>query len=388
MGLSAVVRIDLPYVIADTDRHGNVRYYFRRRPAKKVRLPDRPGSPAFQRAYEAALSTKPAETAPARVKPGSFAAVMQAYLASPAYKKLDASTRGWQARALKEIAADKGEHPIAMMQPRHVRRLRDAKAAETPAAANTMLKALRALFRWAMEEDLVEADPTRDVKRAAYVSKGFHSWTLDEVEQFEARHPVGSKARLALAILLYTACRREDATRLGRQHVRGGRLRYVQAKNEHRKPVEVDIPLFPDLADAIAGVPAGQLTFLMTEYGKPFTVAGFGNRFRAWCDEAGLPHCSAHGLRKATAARLAERGATPHEIMAVTGHQTIEEVQRYTRAAQRAGLADRAMALLACDAPGPTGGEGKGPTGVESLKTKENLGAVALPRGLEPLFSP
>jgi integrase len=385
VGLSAVVRIDLPYVIADTDRHGNVRYYFRRRlpgcPVKKVRLPDRPGSPAFQRAYEAALSAKPVEAAPARVKPGSFAAVMQAYLASTAYKKLDASTRGWQARALKEIAADKGEHPITMMQARHVRRLRDAKA-ETPAAANTMLKALRALFRWAMEEDLVEADPTRDVKRAAYVSKGFHSWTLDEVEQFEARHPVGSKARLALAILLYTACRREDATRLGRQHVRGGRLRYVQAKNEHRKPVEVDIPLFPDLADAIAGVPAGQLTFLMTEYGKPFTVAGFGNRFRAWCDEAGLPHCSAHGLRKATAARLAEQGATPHEIMAVTGHQTIEEVQRYTRAAQRAGLADRAMALLARDEPGPTGGEGKGPTGAESLKTKENLGAVALPRGL------
>ncbi|MGY2053253.1 tyrosine-type recombinase/integrase, partial [Methylobacterium sp. JK268] len=383
MGLSPVVRIDLPYVVADTDRHGNVRYYFRRRPAAKVRLPGLPGSPEFRRAYEAALaSAAPAPApAPTRVGPGSFAAVMQAYLTSPAYKRLDTSTRAWQARALKEIAAEKGDHPIAMMQARHVRKLRDAKA-ETPAAANTMLKALRALFVWAMEEDLVEADPTRDVKRVAYVSKGFHSWTLDEVERFEARHPIGSKARLALAILLYTACRREDATRLGRQHVRGGRLRYTQAKNEHRKPVEVDIPLFPDLAAAIAAVPATQLVFLVTDYGKPFTTAGFGNRFRSWCDEAGLPHCSAHGLRKATAARLAERGATPHEIMAVTGHQTIEEVERYTRAAQRAGLADRAMALLETRRPGPTADGGKGPTDAKSLEIMGKFGKVALPRGL------
>jgi integrase len=128
--------------------------------------------------------------------------------------------------------------------------------------------------------------------------------------------------------------------------MRAGRLRYTQAKNEHRKPVEMDIPVHPDLAAAIEATPSNNLTFLVTEYGKPFSVAGFGNRFREWCDQAGLPHCSAHGLRKATAARLAERGASPHEIMAITGHQTLQEVERYTRAAQRAGLADSAMERL------------------------------------------
>jgi integrase/recombinase XerD len=123
-------------------------------------------------------------------------------------------------------------------------------------------------------------------------------------------------------------------------------VQFTQAKNEHRNPVTMDIPVHSDLAAAIEASPSGHLTFLTTALGKPFTPAGFGNWFRERCNEAGLPHCSAHGLRKATAARLAERGATPHEIMAVTGHRSLEEIERYTRAARRAGLADSAMAKL------------------------------------------
>ena len=146
-----------------------------------------------------------------------------------------------------------------------------------------------------------------------------------------------------MMILLYTACRREDVVRLGPQHVRGGRLRYRQAKNEHRNPVDLDIPVHPDLEAVIEATASGHLTFLTTEYRRPFSPAGFGNRFRDWCNEAGLPHCSAHGLRKAAAARLAERGATAHEIMAITGHRSLEEVERYTRAARQGGLADAAM---------------------------------------------
>jgi integrase/recombinase XerD len=67
------------------------------------------------------------------------------------------------------------------------------------------------------------------------------------------------------------------------------------------------------------------------------------DHLREWCNEAELPHCSAHGLRKAAAARLAERGATAHEIMAMTGHRSLEEVERHTRAARQGNLADAAM---------------------------------------------
>jgi integrase/recombinase XerD len=181
-----------------------------------------------------------------------------------------------------------------------------------------------------------------------YKKKPHHTWTIKEVEVFEARHSIGSKARLAMALMLYTACRREDVVRLGPQHFRNGRVQFRHGKGEDgASPTDIDIPVHHDLAATITATPSiGDITFLTTEYGKPFSPNGFGNKFREWCDQAGLPHCSAHGLRKATAARLAEQGASAHEIMAVTGHQTLEEVERYTRDARKKKLADSAMSKL------------------------------------------
>jgi integrase len=121
---------------------------------------------------------------------------------------------------------------------------------------------------------------------------------------------------------------------------------YRQAKNEDRSPVDMDIPVHADLAAIIAATPSQHLTFLVTAYGKPFSENGFGNKFKDWCRQADLPHCSAHGLRKATAARLAERGATVYEIMSITGIQSLEVLEVYTRQAQRAKLADSVMAKL------------------------------------------
>jgi integrase/recombinase XerD len=164
----------------------------------------------------------------------------------------------------------------------------------------------------------------------------------DEVEQFRAKHPIGSKARLALESL-YTGGRREDAVRLGPQNVRSGRVHFTQAKNEHRAPIKVDIPLHPNLGAAIAATRSEHLTFLVTGHGRPYTPSGFGDAMRDWCDQANLRHCSAHGLRKACATALAEAGATAHEIASVTGHQSLEEIERYTRDASRKLLADRAM---------------------------------------------
>ena len=230
-----------------------------------------------------------------------------------------------------------------MMAPRHVRRIRDVKS-ETPAAANQRVKALRAMFNWANEAEETSVNPTVGVKKLKYATDGHHTWAPEEIEQFKERHPLGTQARLAFDLLRYTTGRREDAPRLGQQHIRDGRIRFRQAKNEHRNPIEIDIPLHPDLAASIAATDRGNLNFLITQYGKPFTANGFGNKFKDWCRQANLPHCSAHGLRKATAAALAEAGATPHEIMAITGHQTLDEVERYTKAARRTKLADEAMA--------------------------------------------
>jgi integrase/recombinase XerD len=343
-----MVNIKLKYLVQDIDRHGNVRSYVRLPGKRKVRIRGMPGSAEFMLKYHAALSEITSEDKRKDYRTaakGSFGSVCLAYYANEDFQRLDMSTQKWRRRSLDEICEKHGHRLIAEMQPRNVRKLRDEKASK-PGAARNRVKALRALFRWAVEVALAPLDPTWGVRFIPYVAKGYHTWSLEEVASYEKRHPIGSKARLAMALMLYTACRREDAVRLGPRNVCNGRLQYVQAKNEHRKPVEMDIPIHPELRAVIEAIPSHQLTFLVTEYGQPFTSNGFGNKFKDWCREAGLPHCSCHGLRKATATRLAEGGATPHEIMALTGHQSLEEVERYTRKALKAKLADSAMSKL------------------------------------------
>ena len=340
------MKIRLKFISEDVDRHGNVRCYVRGTGKRKIRLHSTPGTEEFMREYHAALAANSAGPPQTRTMArGSFGYLCRTYYASATFGALDKSTQNWRRGALNEVCKQHADKPVAAMQSRHVRKLRDEKAAR-PGAANIRLKALRALFRWAVEAEEVSSDPARDVRLIRYPTTGFHSWSIEEVAKFEATYPVGTKPRLALSLFLYTACRREDVVRLGPQHIRNNRVRYTQAKNEHRSPVSLDIPADSDLLAAIDATPSGHLTFLVTEHGRPFSPAGFGNRFREWCNVAGLPHCSAHGLRKATAARLAERGATAHEIMSITGHRTLEEVERYTRAAQQSKLADSAMAKL------------------------------------------
>src|SRR5262249_32935194 len=212
--------------------------------------------------------------------------------------------------------------------------------ADRPAAANAVRLALRVLMRHAIELGLRADDPTREVRAIRNKSTGHHSWTDAEIEQFEGYHLIGTRARLALALLLYTGQRRVDVVRMGAQHIRNGAL-YVR---QEKTSVELMIPVHPDLAAIIAAVPRDHLTFITTRRGGPFQGSAFSRWFREQCDTAGLPHCSAHGLRKAAARRLAEAGCTAHEIGAITGHATLTELVRYTRAADQRRLSHGAMA--------------------------------------------
>ena len=349
LGTSADMAIlRLKYLVEDVDRHGNVRIYFRRKGKPKVRLRGLAGSKEFMEAYQAALGGAPetqVSATPRRQKTftGSLRWICEAYYGSLEFKRLSSRTQRVRRNLLDRLCSQHGDKPVARMEARHVRALRNEHA-HRPEAANALVKALRQVYAYATEAELVERNPTRDVAYIRSGSAGFHSWTLEEVKQFEERHAVGTKARLAMALLLYTGQRRSDVVLFGRQHVRGKHLIFTQQKNRARKPVSLALPIVPTLQTILANSPCGDLTFLVTEFGRPFTAAGFGNKFRKWCNQAGLRHCSAHGLRKATAARLAELGASEHEIMAVTGHQTSKEVTRYTRSARQAVLADSAMA--------------------------------------------
>jgi integrase len=245
------------------------------------------------------------------------------------------------------------------MPPLAVRRIRDRKK-DAPEAGNSRVKALRQVFKFGIAANICALNPAREVPYIKTGSEGFHSWDASEVRQFEEIHPIGTKPRLALSLLLYLGPRRSDVVEFGKQHIRlakdmseqlqsihsGRWLKYTQQKNRKKKPVTLTVPILSQLEAILAKSPIGDLTWLVTAFGKGFTPAGFGNWFRDQCDKAGLYHCSAHGLRKAGATIAAENGATAHQLMAIFGWSTIKQAEIYTRAADQKRLAGNSMHLL------------------------------------------
>lgn len=88
------------------------------------------------------------------------------------------------------------------------------------------------------------------------------------------------------------------------------------------------------------------VTFLVSERNAPFSKVRLTTLMRKWCDDAGLPHCTMHGLRKAAATVAAENGATDDELMAIFGWTTKQQTALYTRNASRRKLAGRAMSKI------------------------------------------
>lgn len=357
-----MVKLPLKYLVEDVDRHGNVRIYFKRAGQPKVRLRGEIGSEAFMRAYGEALERVPAprtvSTVDAREAPhGSLRWLVAQYVDSAEFRRRDPVMQRRHRAFLESLCARIGEtsgtpvgfRPADAIEERHIYKWRDEKA-DRPGAARHRMQALRALFKWAVARKHLARDPAKAVPILAWSSSGFHSWTIAEVEIYEARHPVGSMARLALALLLYTSQRISDVARFGLQHRRGDVLIFTQMKNRNVRPVTLTIPMIAPLREIIGATArpanAEALTFLLTVHGKAFTVKGLQNKMRQWCDEAGLPHCSAHGLRKAFGARAAELELTTKEIMAIMGHSTLDEAERYTRAADQKRLASSGMAKI------------------------------------------
>jgi integrase len=334
------------YTQGFVDRHGNPRFYFRRPGFARVTLPGLPWTPEFMAAYQAAMSGQAHIIAAPRAKQGSFAALAASYFASSAFLTMKPSTKGVYRNAIDRLCRSKdkdgneiGSKSAGTLRREHVVKLMAGRA-EKPESANLLRKVLRAMMTHAVETGLRADDPTRDVKAIRVKSDGFHSWTDAEIAQFEAHHVVGSRPRLALALLLYTGQRRSDVVTMGKQHIDRNHAIHVR---QIKTGAVLAIPVHSTLKAIMDATPSDHLTFLTTQFGKPFTASGFGNWFREQCNEAGLPHCSAHGLRKAAARRLAEAGCTEHEIASITGHVSLREIVRYTKAADQARLAVAAM---------------------------------------------
>jgi len=262
------------YVQAWVDgRDGRAYYYLRRRGFPRVRLPGLPWSPSFMAAYEAALAGPRTAIGGGRIKPGSVAAVVAEYLDSQQFfGSKSAGTQRMRRGILERFRAAYGERPLALLPAEWIEALLDSKP---PHAARSWLVTLRSLCQFAVKRGWLRADPTANIKQRSIKGDGYHTWTEDEIAQFETHHPVGTKPRLALALLLYTAQRRGDIVKIGRQHIRDGVLTVKQEKTG----VTLAIPVHPHLQAVFDATPGEHLTFLITATGKPYGGNAFTSNF-------------------------------------------------------------------------------------------------------------
>ncbi len=331
------------YVSEYLDRHGRPRVRFRRKGFAPYAFKASPFSPDWWTEYHACMA---GEAAPAlqpgydRTIPGTIGDLIARYYRSADWQRPAPKTRHSFRLVIERFRGPLADVPLSQFGYEEASAVL-AKMQDRPNAANKMRKLLSRVWDEGMRLAMLTVNPWRLV-RPYKVKGGYHTWTEDEIAAFKATFAVGTRERLALALMLNTAQRRGDAIRLGPQNIKGNRLIFTQRKTGKR----LDMPIIAELRDALAGFELAHLSFLVTAHGAPFSDAGFGNWFADVCKEAQVPG-RAHGLRKAAAVRLAEAGATQQEIKAWTGHSSDEEVRRYTEAANQAHLADAGAAKMA-----------------------------------------
>jgi integrase len=318
------------------DRYGKTRYRFRKTGSPTHHFRSAPGTPEFMAEYHTALNAvkPPVE----RWLPYSYDALIVSFYQSPRWIDSKPSTQQTYRSIIERFRSKNGEKDVRRITTANIEK-KLASMRETPAAANNLRKVLARLHRHAIKLGWRNDNPV-DATDAYRTGKGFHPWSEDEIDAFDARWPFGTRERLAKELLLATAQRKSDVLRVGPANRKGNELVLHHEKNNSGTIV----PIGPDLLEALRTFPSGAQVYLETQYGKPFTPTGFYNWFKRACVKAGIAHCSPHGLRKATSRRLAEAGATVLEGRAVTGHKTDREFAKYAESASKRALAGKAMA--------------------------------------------
>lgn len=352
------LKVEYPGLLREPLRSGGTR--FRVRPKgdkqKRVTLPFGPGHKDFKAAYDLARSSgmkwESEKPAAIQVTPYTVSWLTYKYLhhfeeqCKTGAKSLQTLKKRRQQYARLRDAYGKKE--LAMPR-KAVIALRD-KYMSTPAAANDLIEAIRTMYDWAVEREYVEDNPAKNVKRIYYKEVGAVSWTMDDITQFKARHPLGTTPYLALTILVFTACRIGCLRTLGRKHIElvNGR-RVLSWLPEKRGSTHVTLPIAPQLQEAIDALKIVSLDkpFLINGYGDVFkTTDSLGQTFRKWCRQAGLGNRSAHGVRKGAGSILAHMGCSQYQIMSVHGHSEAKTSEKYTKGVERYRLASDAIDQL------------------------------------------
>jgi integrase/recombinase XerD len=359
-----MAKIELDCVHSFIDARKKLRHMFRRKGHKQVTIKGRPGSPEFMEQYHALLDQTGgalSEIGASCIKAGTIDALVVRYLKSDAFCKGLAPASQTSRRpmldnfrqCLTPSGRRYGENRIGTMTPKAIT---DALEGKTLNAKRNGLKTLRHLIAFAIAEGECKVDPSAGIKIArGPKSRGHLTWGTPQIEQYRDQHALGTAARVGLELMLNIAARRHDAHLIGRQHMRDGKLSWRPHKTLRTTAKLLTIRVLPRLQEALDAMPKSDaLTFLTTDYGRPFkSPAAFGNKFADWCSAAGLKpvlcedgrvrNYRAHGLRKAACKQMAHDGCTGPEIMAVSGHATLAQVQVYLDEVEQERMAEAAM---------------------------------------------
>jgi integrase len=332
-----------PHLHRETTRHGTTVWYVRVGKGSRIRMHAEFGSPGFDVEYRAAMSGENRTSKNGAVA-GTLGWLIERYREVGAWTDLSAATRRQRENIFKHVIASAGAQPYTKISTATIVAGRERRAT-TPAQARNFLDAMRGLFTWALDAELVKVNPTVGVKNPRRKKgDGFIPWTEEHVAAYQRRWPIGTRQRVWLDVMLYTGLRRGDAVRLGRQHVRKGVAKLMTEKSGFTVPVTLAI--LPVLAKTLAVGPCGDLTFIAGARGEPLTKESFGNLFRQACKAAGVPG-SAHGVRKLAATTAANNEATVAQLEAIFGWTGGTMASLYTRSADRERLAREAMHKLA-----------------------------------------
>ena len=227
-------------------------------------------------------------------------------------------------------------------------RIRNAWA-DRPGAADNMIKSVRALYAFGMEDGAIGHNPAAGIGAINKNPKGGATpWTATDLKRFRERHPKGSTAHLWLTIQAFTACRIGDAIWIGRdQEVTHDGQTWLEWQPRKKGSAPVAIPMLPPLWEATRAQRVVGPSYILSERGTPFTsTEALRVRVQRWCVAAGLKQKSSHGVRKAVGELLAELGCTQHQIMAVMSHTQAKTSEIYTKGANRRALAAPAIQAL------------------------------------------
>ena len=327
----------LPNLHREKTRHGKMIWVHRVGHGRRTPIWAEFGTPEFNDAYRAAALGQPVVGKRAASR-GTIKWLIDLYRASPAWAALKPATRKGRETVLDHLVAKVGHDDVEDLTREEIER---NMATKTLSMANLTLNTLRTLFTWAIEAKHVEENPAAAVRYLKPVRAnpddelGHKTWTEADLAQFEATYPLGGWKRLAYSVILYTGLRVGDAARLGRQHVQKDGT--IQIRTE-KTGATVYLPILPPLRQALDAGPhgrAGELAFITGPRGHAWGKAHLGDQFAEAAEQAGLVGCTAHGLRKASATRCAEAGATVNQMMAMFGWVRPDMAIKYTFGASK-----------------------------------------------------